>query len=170
MAMVVTKFESAPVGLVQTVPILWSDPHTVEPRQMTLYISMLERACAQRPGSADARICLGMALAMNCEFDRSLDALEEARRIEPQNFFAQLKFAELHSRRGALERADEETLKAAELAGDADELALARQQLAEIRRLRWEATPKHPQREMESLVVPAVIFVLLIAGILLAWK
>jgi hypothetical protein len=134
------------------------------------YISMLERACMEHPQNADFRTCLGMAHAMNYDVYKSLDALEEARRIEPENFFAQLKFSELHYRLRALDRAEEETRRAVELAGNAWELSLARKQLAEIRRLKREGTQKPAWTK--PLTTPTVMLVLvtIIAGILLAWK
>ena len=63
-------------------------------------------------------------------------------KLEPEHFFAQLKYAELHYRLRALERAEQETLKAADLASNAWELRLARKQLQEIRRLMREGTQK----------------------------
>jgi cytochrome c-type biogenesis protein CcmH/NrfG len=159
-----------PAGPVRVLPIPWRDPHTVKPEELQKYVSMLERACAEQPYNADIRTCLGMAHAMNYDVYRSIDALEEARRIAPENFFAQLKFSELHYRLRALIRAEEETLKAVNLAGNAWELSLARKQLAEIRRLRREGTQKPAWTK--SLSVPAIMLVLMtvIGGILLAWR
>ena len=179
MATAATAFELVPAGraLVQTpagpvrvLPIPWRDPHTVEPEQLAQYITMLERACVEHPHNADFRTCLGMAHAMNYDVYRSMDALEEARRIEPENFLAQLKFSELHYRLRSLIRAEQETLKAVNMAGNAWELSLARKQLAEIRRLRREGTQKPAWTR--SLSVPVVMLVLMtvISGILLAWK
>jgi hypothetical protein len=150
--------------------IPWCEPHTVGPEQLQQYISMLEHACEQHPRNADFQTCLGLAHEMNCDVHRSMDALHEARRIEPGNFFTQLKFAELHWSVGALDRAEKETLKAADLAGDAWELSLAREQLAEVRNLQGKHTQKLPPTR--SLTVPAAIVLLmtLIGGILLAWK
>lgn len=179
MATAATAFELVPAGqvLVETpagpirlLPIPWRDPHTVEPAELQQYISMLERACVEQPHNADVRTCLGMAHAMNYDVYRSMDVLEEARQIEPDNFFAQLKFSELHYRLRALDRAEEETLKAVHLAGNAWELSLARKQLSEIRRLKREGTQKPAWTK--SLSVPVVMLVLMtvIAGILIAWK
>jgi tetratricopeptide (TPR) repeat protein len=179
MATATTTFELVPAGqaLVQTpagpvrvLPIPWRDPHTVEPAELQKYISMLERACAEQPHNADVRTCLGMAHAMNFDVYRSMDALEEARRIEPENFFAQLKLSELLYRLRALDRAEEETLKAVHLAGNAWELSMARKQLAEIRRLKREGTQKPAWTK--PLTAPVVMLVLMtvIAGVLLAWK
>jgi hypothetical protein len=39
-----------------------------------------------------------MARAMNYDVYQSMDALEEARTIDPTNFWAQMKYAELHYR------------------------------------------------------------------------
>jgi cytochrome c-type biogenesis protein CcmH/NrfG len=159
-----------PAGLVRVLPIPWRDPHTVEPEQLKQYIVMLERACVEHPQNADFRTCLGMAHAMNFDVYKSMDALEEARQIEPENFFAQLKYSELYYRLRALHRAEEETLKAVNMAANAWELSLARKQLAEIRRLKREGTQKPAWTK--PLTVPMVMLVLMtvISGILLAWK
>ena len=159
-----------PAGPVRVLPIPWRDPHTVEPEALQQYISMLERACIEHPQNADFRTCLGMAHAMNFDVYRSMDVLEEARQIEPENFFAQLKFSELHYRLRALDIAEEETLKAVNLAGNAWELSLARKQLGEIRRLKREGTQKPAWTK--PLTVPVVMLVLMtvITGILIAWK
>jgi hypothetical protein len=159
-----------PAGPVRVLPIPWRDPHTVEPEELQQYISMLERACLEHPQNADFRTCLGMAHAMNYDVYKSMDALAEARQIEPENFFAQLKFSELYYRLRALNRAEEETLRAVNLAGNAWELSLARKQLAEIRRLKREGTQKPAWTK--PLTAPAVMLVLvtIIAGILLAWR
>src|SRR5262244_2572195 len=87
-------------------PVPLRDPHTVSPAALTEYIGSLEKACAQNPGSADLRTCLGMAYAMNFEVYKSMDALELAVEFEPQHFFAQLKYAELHYRLRALIKAE----------------------------------------------------------------
>lgn len=143
-------------------PIPWRDPHTVSPERLAGYIAMLETACSENPLSADLRTCLGMAHAMNYDVYRSMDALEEARRIEPDNFFAQLKYSELLYRLRTLIRAEEETLKALDLAATAWQMSLARTQLAEIRRLKREGTqkPAWTKSLKGPVVVLALIFIL----------
>src|SRR3954453_22607974 len=116
-------------------PVPWRDPHTVSPTQLAQYIGELERACAANPQSADLRTCLGMAHAMNYDVYKSMDALEQATRMDPTNFWAQLKFAELLYRLRALPRAEQEMLGALDLAGNGFEASLARKHLLEIRRL-----------------------------------
>jgi tetratricopeptide (TPR) repeat protein len=77
-----------------------------------------------------------MAYAMNHEVDKSMDALETAVAIDPQNFWAQLKYSELHYRLRSLNRAEEQTRKALDLAADSWQLSIARKQLQEIRTLK----------------------------------
>jgi cytochrome c-type biogenesis protein CcmH/NrfG len=144
----------------------WRDPHTVSPEQLSSHIAMLERACEENPGSPDLRTCLGMAHAMNYDAYRSMDALEMARELDPNHFFAQLKYAELHYRLRALVKAERETLRAVELARNAWELSLSRRQLQEIRRLMREGTQK-PEWS-KSLTTPSVALALLLAVVFLA--
>lgn len=121
-------------------PVPWRDPHTVSPTELLATIQTLERSCLENPESADLRTCLGMAYAMNYEVYKSMDALQEATAADPEHFWAQYKYAELHYLLRALPAAEEETLKALELAQNTWELNLARKQLKEIRRLRREGT------------------------------
>jgi tetratricopeptide (TPR) repeat protein len=151
-------------------PVPWRDPHSVAPEELAEYIGMLERKCIENPDNADLRTCLGMALAMNFDVYRSMDALEEARRIEPDNFWAQMKYSELYYRLRALERAEEETRKAVDLAGSAWELSLARRQLSEIRRLKREGTQKPAWTKPLAAPALMVALMVLICGILIAWK
>src|SRR5262245_45359916 len=107
----------------------WRDPHTVPPGDLAVYIRQLEQACAAEPRSADLRTCLGMAHAMNYDVDKSMDSLQDAVALDPESFWAQLKYAELHYRLRALNRAEDETLKALALATNRWQLSLARKQL-----------------------------------------
>jgi hypothetical protein len=120
----------------------WRDPHSVSPAALAETIASLERQCAEQPDSAGLRTCLGMAYAMNFEVYKSMDALEQAVAAEPEHFWAQMKYAELLYRLRILPRAEIETLRALDLAGDPLEMAVARKQLQEIRRLMREGTQK----------------------------
>lgn len=127
----------------QRIPALpWRDPHTVSPEKLVDYIRTLENACFDNPSSAGLRTCLGMAYAMNYDVYKSMDALEAAIQLEPDHFFAQLKYAELHFRLRALVRAEQEALKALDLASTAWEFSTARVLLQEIRKLAREGTQK----------------------------
>ena len=92
--------------------VSWRDPHTVSPEDISACIQRLERACLAEPRSADLRTCLGMAYAVNFEVSKSMDALEAAVVIDPNNFWARLKYSELHYRLRILNRAEDETRKA----------------------------------------------------------
>jgi hypothetical protein len=136
-------------------PVPWRDPHTVSPEQLRTFIGELERAAEANPGSADLRTCLGMAYAMNYQAYKSMDALEAACTLDPENFFAHFKRAELNYRLRALPRAERETLEALGLAQNSWEMALARHQLQEIRRLMREGTQK--PEWTKKLLAPALV-------------
>jgi hypothetical protein len=148
----------------------WRDPHTVSETQLAAYIGMIERACAEHPASSDLRTCLGMAYAMNFDAYKSMDALEVAIELDPQNFWARMKYAELHYRLRTLPRAEEETLKALDLATQRVEFELARCQLREIRRLMREGT-QHPAWT-RPLTSPAIALLMIMAAVTVAmvWR
>lgn len=140
--------------------VAWRDLQSVQPEQIAELIGSLQEACVQNPASVALQTCLGMAYAMNYDVYRSMDALEEARRIDPANFLAQLKYAELLFRLRVIERAEEETRRALELACKPWELSVARRQLSEIRRLKREGLIRGGWAH--SLKVPAVGFAILL--------
>ena len=137
-----TATELTYVGPQRIPAVPWRDPHTVSPEKLSGYICLLENACLDDPGSAGLRTCLGMAYAMNYEVYKSMDALEAAIKLEPDHFFAQLKYAELHYRLRALVQAEQGTIRALDLASNPWEFSLARKQLQEIRKLMREGTQK----------------------------
>lgn len=149
----------------------WRDPHSVPPEQLAEFIASLKEACAKNPDNADLRTCLGIAYAMNYEVYPSMDALEEARRIEPDNFFAQLKYSELLFRLRIIDRAEQETIAALNLAGNNWEMSLVRKQLSEVRQLKHKGMTR--PRWTKSLKAPAIGFLLLLVGIswmYMVWK
>src|SRR6266852_2723047 len=140
-------------------PVPWRDPHTVSPTELAKYIRTLETLCEENPQSVDLRTCLGMAHAVNYDVYKSMDALEAAVQLNDRHFFAQFKYAELHYRLRALHKAEEETLKAMDLAESAWEQSLAHKQLLEIRRLMRDGTQK--PEWTKSLKTPAIVLVLM---------
>ena len=136
-----------------TVP--WRDPQSVSPQELQECIASLKAACAQDPVSADLRTCLAMAHAMNYDVHRSFDALEEARLLEPQNFWAQQKYAELLYRVRALGEAETQSKRALELAVGNLEIAVARKLLSEIRQKFRDGTQKPAWTR--SLFIPAAL-------------
>jgi len=143
-------------------PVPWRDVHDVEPVELSEYIARLEQACLDQPQSADVRTALGMAHAVNLDVYKSMDALEDARAVDPLNFWAQLKYAELYYRLRALDKAEEETRRAADLAENPLQLAMARKQMKDIRSLRHASVRN--VHWTKPLTVPALA---LTAGIVL---
>ena len=123
-------------------PVPWRDPHTVSKAALGVHIAELEQACQLNPESADLRTCLGMAYAMDLQVHRSEEALDQARELAPDHFWAQFKYAELQYRLRALPLAEQETLRALELASNRTEYAASRRQLQEIRQLIRGGTQK----------------------------
>jgi cytochrome c-type biogenesis protein CcmH/NrfG len=147
----------------------WRDPHNVPKEELGALIARLEQACLDQPRSADLRTCLGMARAMNFDVYKSMDALDEARTLDPTSFWAQMKYAELHYRLRALMRAERETQKALELAQNVWQLGIARRQLQEIRRLMHEGARLVDWTK--SLTVPAVFLsVMLVVVFVVMWR
>ncbi len=146
-----------------SLPIPWRDPHRVPPAELTAYIHTLEQACLAHPASADLRTVLGMAHAVNYDVYKSMDALEEAVSIDPTNFWAQLKYAELHYRLRALIRAEALTVQALDLATNGWQMSIARKQLQEIRRLARDSTRNvewNKPLTMPTLVLSAMMFLI----------
>jgi tetratricopeptide (TPR) repeat protein len=155
----------------QQLPMVpWRDPHSVSPGKLSEHIQRLETACLENPRSADLRTCLGMAYAVNYEVYKSMDALEAATAIDPTHFWAQLKYGELHYRLRALLRAEEETLKAVELAQNSLQLSLARKQLQGIRKLN-RASIRNVTWD-KPLTKPALVFagMMLALFLVMVWK
>lgn len=155
----------------QRIPAVpWRDPHTISPGSLEEYIRTLETACLDNPDSAPLRTGLGMAYAMNYQVYKSMAALEAAVQLEPDYFYAQFKYAELHYRLRALIRAERETLRALDLATNAWEFSLARSQLQTIRKLMREGTQK--PEWTKPLKVPALCLLAMTVILSLAvyWK
>jgi hypothetical protein len=156
---------------IRILPTPWRDPQTVSPADLGEYIGFLEKACEDHPESADLRTCLGMAYAMNYQAYKSMDALEAAVALDESHFFAQLKYSELLYRLRALERAEKETLKAVQLAGNGWELSLAKKQLQDIRQKRLKGTQK-PEwtKPLKSAVLSLLALVIILSLIMVIWK
>ena len=139
------------------------------PAELAATIVDLELACLEHPASAALWTCLGMAYAVNYDVTKSLDALETATRVEPDHFWAQLKYGELQYRLRVLMHAEATTIKAETLADNPRQLTLARQQLKAIRKLTGGKSLQPdlvtPKRVVPALLFSAVIVVCLVASI-----
>ena len=165
-----TPVNTSPAPLSAGLPLIpWRDPHTVPLEQRKAVIRNLEQACAENPESADLRTCLAMVHAVNYDAYKSLDALQAALDINPSHFFAQLKLAELWYRLRALPKAEQEGIKALNLASNASEYQMARAQLQETRKL-INNTWARPTWD-KPMLPPALTFaaMLLVAGALKLW-
>lgn len=151
-------------------PAAWRDLHKVPPAELTAYIRQLEQACVENPESADLRTCLGIAYAINYDVYKSMDALEAATTVDPENFWARFKYAELHYRLRTLNRAEEEASRAIELAENVWQLAIARRQLQEIRSLLRASTRNVTWNK--PLTLPAFMLSVMVVVVFTAmmWK
>src|SRR5439155_18638556 len=106
----------------------------------------------------------------NYDVYKSMDALEEAIAIAPDNFWARVKYAELLYRLRALNRAEQETRRAADLAENPFQLALARRQMKEIRSLLH--TSVRNVEWTKPLTTPALVFAGMIAAmfVIMLWR
>ena len=84
-----TRARGDPPGAAVSAARPLARPANIPPGELTAYIQHLEAACLENPRSADLRTCLGMAHAVNYDVDRSMAALEDARAVNPDNFWAQ---------------------------------------------------------------------------------
>ena len=156
---------------IHVLPVPWRDPHTVSATELKEYIGFLEKACQENPRSADLHTCLGMAYAMNFDAYKSMDILEKAVSVDETHFFAQLKLSELWYRLRGLEKAEEETLKAVQLAGNMWELSLARKQLQTIRELRRLGTQKPTwSKPLKAPSLVLVILMVLLSVVRVIWR
>jgi hypothetical protein len=108
---------------------------------------------------------------MNYDVYKSMDALETAVELDDTHFFAQMKYSELLYRLRALERAEAETSKAVDLAGNGWELSMARKQLQEIRQKRREGTQKPEwSKPLKPPALALLALMALLSVILVVWK
>ncbi len=146
----------------------WRDPHNVPLEERRSMIQRLETACAENPASADLRTCLALVHAVNYDPQQVLVSLEKALELEPKHFFAQLKLAELWYRLRALPKAEEEALKALDLAQNAREYQMARAQLQEIRKLinnSWARPTWNKSMASGAWSFVALIVVMMVVGL-----
>lgn len=147
----------------------WRDPQAVPKDQLLRFIAELEETCRTSAPSADLQTCLGIAHAMNLDVYRSMDALEEAVRIDGENFLARLKLGELFLRLRVLGRAEEETRYALALARNHLELDLARRQLQSLRDRKGKGLLRTRLSKPLFLQASALLALLGTMGIAILW-
>ena len=164
-----TALSGAPFS-VPALSVPWRDPHAIPAAELAAYIGALEQACLDNPQSADLRTVLGMAHAVNYDVPQSMDALEAAVSLDPENFWASLKYAELHYRLRALNRAEELTITALNLATNGWQLSLARKQLQEVRTLKRGAIRNLSWKMPIAAPVMALSAALLAVAVAFMWR
>ena len=135
---------------------LWRDPQGVPLAVRKNNVKALEKACLENSKSPDLQACLAMAHAVNFDSYQSIDALERALQLDPNHYFAQLKLGEIWWRLRALTPAEEETIKALNLAKNQDEYQVARAQLKTIRAAA-QSSAMRPTWGNKSLKAPALM-------------
>jgi len=97
-------------------------------------IVLLRQAVALDGRSFFGHLALGIALTKGLEIPAAEQALETAVSLEPENFYAHLRSAELYHRIGVPGRANEELRAALNFARTAEEKKIARDLLAAEKR------------------------------------
>jgi hypothetical protein len=161
---------SGPSFAAPSLSVPWRDPHAIPPTELAAYIGALEQACLDNPRSADLRTVLGMAHAVNYDVPKSMEALEVAVSLDPENFWASLKYAELHYRLRALNRAEELTTTALNLATNGWQLSLARKQLQEVRTLKRNSTRNLSWKMPIAGPIMALSAALLAVAVAFIWR
>ncbi len=93
-------------------------------------IGLLRQAADLAPGSARAWLALGIAATRALEIGEATTALKNAIELEPRNFYAHFRMAQLYMRVGVPTLARTELDIAMDLSEDEGQRALARQLLA----------------------------------------
>jgi hypothetical protein len=149
--------------------LLPTDLTLASPGELAETIGNLEVACLDNPKSAALWTCLGIAYAVNYDVTKSIDALETATQVEPDHFWAQLKYGELQYRLRVLKNAEATTLRAETLAENPWQLSLARKQLKAIRALTGGRSLQpglvKPKRLVPALLCSALILIVGLASI-----
>jgi len=161
---------AGPSVSVPALSVPWRDPHSIPPTELAAYIAALEQACLDNPQSADLRTVLGMAHAVNHDVPRSMEALEVAVSLDPDHFWASLKYAELHYRLRALNRAEQLTTTALNLATNGWQLSLARKQLQEVRTLKRNSIRNLSWKMPIAGPIVALSATLLVIAVAFMWR
>jgi tetratricopeptide (TPR) repeat protein len=144
---IVTKSESiqmsqasAPLSLAgvparaqSTLLRMFADPRVLSKPEIAELVAQLRDCVDQNPEVSDLRVVYGMALCVNLEAQEAMEELGEAVRLDPQSYIAHLKMGELWMRLRVMNRAEDHTHQAAQLAQTMAQSDLARRQAATIR-------------------------------------
>jgi tetratricopeptide (TPR) repeat protein len=133
---------AVPSGAQQLLLRMFADPYALEKEERASLVHQLRDRVRHQPEVAEYRVLLGMALCVDLEPQEAIGHLEEAVRLAPQSFIAQLKLGELWMRLRACEKAEQHTHAAARLACNFGQAELARRQAATLRTMTREGVER----------------------------
>jgi tetratricopeptide (TPR) repeat protein len=112
---------------------MFADPRVLAKEEIIELVENLSRCVDEYPENSDLRVVYGMALCVNLQGQEAMEELGEAVRLAPQSYIAHLKMGELWMRLRVMNKAQEHTQQAANLAQTMAQSDLARRQAATIR-------------------------------------
>jgi len=117
---------------------MFADPRVLEKDEKEFLVAQLGDFVEQYPKVSELRVLYGMALCVNLEVQDAMEELGEAVSLSPDSFIAHLKMGELWMRLRVMQKAENHTQRATQLAQNMAQSDLARRQAATIRTMRRE--------------------------------
>jgi len=117
---------------------MFADPRILEKREKEELVARLGECVQQYPKVSELRVLYGMALCVNLEVQDAMEELGEAVSLAPNSYIAHLKMGELWMRLRVIQKAEDHTQRAAQLAQNMAQSELARRQAAAIRTMMRE--------------------------------
>jgi tetratricopeptide (TPR) repeat protein len=127
-----------PQGAQSALARMFGNPYLLEKAERVELVNQLRECVSLNPEVSEMRVLLGMALCVNLEVEDAMEELNEAVRLSPNSYIAQLKAGELWMRLRVMGKAEEHTQRAAHLAQSPAQSELARRQAATIRTMKRE--------------------------------
>ena len=133
---------------------MFRDPRVLDQGDRGELVTQLRAAVEMEPSIPEIRVLLGMALCVDLKPQEAMEHLRQATQQAPDCFIARLKFGELLMRLRICRQAEEETLKAAQLATNDIQAELARKQAATIRTMLREGIERGGYRSLLVRLTP----------------
>jgi len=129
---------SIPEGTQALLKRMFADPRVLEEDERTELVAQLGDCVEKFPKVSELRVLYGMALCVNLEVQDAMEEFGEAVTLAPDSYIAHLKMGELWMRLRVMEKAEDHTKRATQLAQNMAQSELARRQAAQIRTMRRE--------------------------------
>ena len=117
---------------------MFADPRVLEKNERAELMTQLGDCVEKYPKVSELRVLYGMALCVNLEVQDAMEEFGEAVALAPDSYIAHLKMGELWMRLRVMEKAEDHTKRATQLAQNMAQSELARRQAAQIRTMRRE--------------------------------